>query len=129
VTDRQRRLLDKSRRKVETARRDCGCDAFEDAASRAYYAMFYVAEAFLDTKGLAFSSHRAVIAAFGQHLIKTGTLPAHFHRYLLSGQDLRLRGDYDEVYPVDREEASEQLERAEELLRFAEGFLATSASG
>lgn len=36
-------------------------------ASRSYYAMFYVAEAFLEGDGLSFSKHSAVIAAFGQH--------------------------------------------------------------
>jgi uncharacterized protein (UPF0332 family) len=33
---------------------------YDFAASRAYYAMFYVAEAFLLGKGLAFSKHSAV---------------------------------------------------------------------
>jgi len=91
--------------------------------------MFYVAQAILDSKGLSFSSHGAVLAAFGEHFVKTGMLPAQFHRYLLSGQDLRLRGDYDEVYVVTLEEAEEQLERAEELLRFAERFLRESQGG
>ncbi|MEG3881707.1 HEPN domain-containing protein [Microcoleus sp. herbarium7] len=36
------------------------------AASRAYYTMFYVAEAFLLGEGLTFSSHAAVISAFGR---------------------------------------------------------------
>ncbi len=36
------------------------------AASRAYYTMFYVAEAFLLGEGLSFSSHAAVISAFGR---------------------------------------------------------------
>ena len=35
-------------------------------ASRAYYAMFYTAEALLLERGLAYSSHSAVIAAFGR---------------------------------------------------------------
>ena len=35
------------------------------AASRAYYAMFYAAEALLQSRGLAFSKHSAVHAAFG----------------------------------------------------------------
>jgi uncharacterized protein (UPF0332 family) len=35
------------------------------AASRAYYAMFYTAEALLLGRGLSFSSHAAAIAAFG----------------------------------------------------------------
>jgi uncharacterized protein (UPF0332 family) len=50
------------------------------AASRAYYAMFYLAEAFLLGKGLAFSKHSAVHAAFGEHFVRTGIVPADLHR-------------------------------------------------
>jgi len=42
------------------------------AAARAYYSMFYAAEAFLEGDGLAFSSHKAVIAAFGKEFARTG---------------------------------------------------------
>src|ERR1019366_3335786 len=47
----------------------------EDAVSRAYYTMFYLAEAFLDGEGLAFTSH----AAFGRIFAKSGRIPAEFH--------------------------------------------------
>ena len=40
------------------------------AAARAYYTMFYVAEAFLLGKDLAFSKHSAVHSAFGLHFCK-----------------------------------------------------------
>jgi len=40
-----------------------------------------------------------------------------------------VRDDYDEVYQVEREEAAEQLVRAEELLPFAERFLRESQPG
>ena len=36
------------------------------AASRIYYAMFYAAQALLLDRGLSFSSHAAVMAAFGR---------------------------------------------------------------
>lgn len=36
------------------------------AASRAYYAMFYVAEALLLALGKSYSKHSAVISAFGR---------------------------------------------------------------
>lgn len=44
------------------------------AASRAYYAMFYLPEVLLMRKGLSYSSHSAVIAAFGKEFAKTGEL-------------------------------------------------------
>lgn len=43
-------------------------EAFYDfAASRAYYAAFYAAEALLIREGLEFTKHSAVIAAIHQH--------------------------------------------------------------
>ena len=59
------------------------------AASRAYYAMFYIAEAFLLGQGLAFSRHSAVHAAFGEHFVKTGIVPPKFHRHLIQGMEAR----------------------------------------
>jgi len=44
-------------------------------ASRAYYTMFYIAEAFLWSKGLSFSSHAAVVSAFGREIAKPGIVP------------------------------------------------------
>ena len=55
---------------------------YESAVSRTYYAMFYCAEAALLTKNLTFSSHKGVIAAFGEHLFKTGVFPAKMGREL-----------------------------------------------
>jgi uncharacterized protein (UPF0332 family) len=49
------------------------------AASRAYYALFYVAEALLLSRGLAFSSHSAVIAAFGKEFAFSKALDAKYH--------------------------------------------------
>jgi uncharacterized protein (UPF0332 family) len=56
--------------------------------------MFYVAEALLETKGLAFSSHRAVQAALGEHFAKTGELDPRFHRALLHALQQRQLADY-----------------------------------
>jgi uncharacterized protein (UPF0332 family) len=64
------------------------------AASRAYYAMFYAAQALLLHKGLSFSSHAAVIAAFGKEFSKSGEMDILFHRRLLDAQDSRNIGDY-----------------------------------
>ncbi|WP_040467477.1 HEPN domain-containing protein, partial [Geminocystis herdmanii] len=57
----QRLLLEKAHRSLQGAQllRDNALP--ELAVSRAYYAMFYIAEAFILDKGLSFSSHSAVI--------------------------------------------------------------------
>lgn len=93
------------------------------AASRAYYAMFYVAEASLLGKGLAFSKHGGVHAAFGEHFAKTGIVPTEFHRYLIRGMAVRHAGDYGKARKVSPEEAAEQITRAEQFLQLAERLI------
>jgi uncharacterized protein (UPF0332 family) len=65
LTEDQQELLEKARGSVAAARLllEGGYPDFAD--SRVYYAMFYIAQAFLEGEGLAFSKHSAVIAAFG----------------------------------------------------------------
>jgi len=89
------------------------------AASRAYYTMFYVAEAFLMGKDLSFSKHSAVHAAFGEHFAKTGLVPREFHRYLIRAMEVRHAGDYQGPRTVSAEEAAEQIARAEKFIELA----------
>ena len=77
--------------------------------SRAYYAMFYAAEALLLSEGLSFSKHSAVIAAFGQHCAKTGRVPEKFHRYPIEGEGSRNVGDYDIGPGLSETEAQQRL--------------------
>lgn len=91
----QQALLVKAQRSLEAAKSLMQKEFYDFAISRTYYAMFYVAEALLDREGLSFSSHAAVISAFGQYLAKNGIVPSEFHRQLIDAQAQRTRADYD----------------------------------
>lgn len=123
MTDAQRVLIMKAHDSLAAARvlLSNGFPGF--AASRAYYAMFYVAEAFLEGEGLSFSKHSGVAAAFGQHFARTGKVPAEFHRFLLDAQDVRLSADYDYEDEVDIEQAQTHIARAREFIDLAERLL------
>ena len=71
----QKALIEKAQASLNAARLLFDEHYFGFAASRAYYAMFYVVEALLLEEGSAFSKHSAVIAAFGQLFVKTGRVP------------------------------------------------------
>jgi uncharacterized protein (UPF0332 family) len=75
--------------------------------------MFYVAEAFLAGKGLSFSKHSGVIAAFAEHFTRTRIVPEEFHRHLIRGMEIRHVGDYDYPGSVSAEDAQVQITRAE----------------
>jgi uncharacterized protein (UPF0332 family) len=123
MTPEQAALLRKAQDSIRGARLLAVDHLYDFAVSRAYYAMFYVAEAFLLGQGLAFSRHAAVIAAFGQRFAKPGTVPVEFHRYLIEGQDKRNVGDYQIGPGLSETEADEQIARAEHFLALAERLL------
>jgi uncharacterized protein (UPF0332 family) len=100
-------LIDKAKKSLRAAQgllRDGHADF---AASRAYYAMLYVAEALLLHLGQSYSKHAMVIAAFGREYAKTGILDPQFHRWLIDAQDLRNIGDYGVSLhvPTDKDES------------------------
>lgn len=95
MTPEQQALLAKAQRSLDAAQSLTEQGFYDFAVSRAYYAMFYVAEALLDQEGLSFSTHAAVISAFGQHLARPNKIPITFHRQLIDAQAQRTRADYD----------------------------------
>jgi len=125
LTAEQRDPLDLARDSADAARLllDAGYAGF--SASRSYYAMFYIAEAFLLSRDLSFSKHSAVIAAFGLHFSKTGLVPREYQRYLTEAESLRHIGDYGERSSVTLDGAREQIRRAGQFLEQAENLLAS----
>ena len=117
-------LLDKAKENYNAAHLLLQNNYVEIAASRVYYTMFYVAEALLLSRQLVFSSHSAVIAAFGREFAKTKDLDPIFHRYLINAEDLRHSGDYGTGPAVTREQVETALQRAQDFIAAAESFLA-----
>jgi uncharacterized protein (UPF0332 family) len=120
LTQRQSSLLRKAAQRIAASRDLLRLGHVEDAVSRAYYAMFYLAEAFLDGEGLRFSSHAAVIGEFGRLFAKTGRVPTEFHQFLLKAQEARRGGDYLDEYPLSAEETELHVQRAERFLDLAQ---------
>jgi uncharacterized protein (UPF0332 family) len=85
--------------------------------------MFYVAEALLLEKGLSFSSHSAVIAAFGKEYAKTGILDPKLHRYLMYALDVRQIGDYGVDVAIPMDKVVQILDWAREFIAAAEKYL------
>ena len=110
-------LVRKARRSLRAAKRLFESRDFDFSVSRAYYAMFYCAEALLLTQKMSFSKHSAVIAAFGKHFIKTGLLPANFHSYLLTAFKDRQLADYEVIKKITKQEAETNIRNAEEFLK------------
>jgi uncharacterized protein (UPF0332 family) len=105
-------LLAKAQRYLRSAELLLQDGDYASSVSRSYYAMFYSAQAALLTRELTFSSHRAVIATFGEQFVKTGVFPKEFGRELNKAFEKRQLGDYESASTVSDENARETLIRA-----------------
>ncbi len=119
MTDEQRELLLKAQQSLEAAKLLLANNFPDYATSRAYYSMFYIAEAFLEGEELSFSKHSAVIAAFGREFAKPQRVPVEFHRFLIEAQELRTTSDYGQLNSVTPDQATEQIDHAEQFLALA----------
>jgi len=112
-------LINKAQKFLQSAQLLLDSGDLDSSTSRAYYAIFFIAEALLDAKGLSFSSHKAVISGFGQHFPKTGELPSNFHRLLINGFEKRQMDDYLSETSFSVDEVSELLEESKKFLIIA----------
>jgi len=116
-------LIVKARRSIKASKVLFSEGDYDFAISRAYYAMFYCAEAVLLTKELKSKKHSGVIAMFGKEFVKTGLLPEKLHKYLIEAYSERGKGDYEALGLQSEDEARKIIERAEEFISEMEKFL------
>jgi uncharacterized protein (UPF0332 family) len=112
-------LVNKAQDSLNAAKLLKSNNYFDIAVSRAYYAMFYIAEAYLEGENQQFSSHAAVISSFGKNFAKAGKVPKKFHRFLIDAQALRQTSDYGKFQTISEQQANQQIANAEEFVNFA----------
>jgi uncharacterized protein (UPF0332 family) len=102
---------------------------YGSAINRAYYAIFYSANALLATQGITRSKHSGVIAAFRRYFVKPGLIEGKYSRIYGRVMDNRHVSDYEIQLPIDAQGAEDDLhdarrfvERIEQLLQH-EGWL------
>ena len=117
------KLLDKAVDAIEAAELLVDNGKPDIAAGRAYYAMFYIAEALLSERELMFNKHSAVHSAFGEHFAKTKEMDPKFHRWLLDSFDKRLVGDYGVDANIEEDVALGAIRQAREFLVAAQKYL------
>nr|MDO8075764.1 HEPN domain-containing protein [Candidatus Freyarchaeota archaeon] len=71
-------LISTAERSLDAAKELFSKKHYDFSVSRAYYAMFYCAEALLFVKDMSFSKHAAVISDFGREYVKQVFFPKNF---------------------------------------------------
>ena len=98
---------------------------YEDAVSRAYYAVLHAAKAALLARDIVTESHTAVRRLFGKELVKQGLLEKEWAMIFAHEQDERASADYDVELTFSRELAGQRVREAGRFLERICVFLQT----
>ena len=96
---------------------------YEDAVSRAYYAVLHAAKAALLARGIVTESHTAVRRLFGKELVQQGLLEKEWAMILAYEQDERASADYDVELSFSQEVAGQRVEESRSFLERIRSFL------
>jgi uncharacterized protein len=124
-----RNLLDKAERSLQSAERELKEGSSDFAASRAYYACFYIAEALLASEGCRFSSHKQVISQYGVRFAQTEKLDRQFHQVLLGAFQTRQIADYQSEVPINPQVVQELIDGGRSFLAAATQYLEKLSGG
>ena len=111
-----KKYIENAEEKLEAAEYLLRGGFYNDAASRAYYSMFYSARALLSLKEIYPKAHKGVILKFGLEFVKKGFVEEVYGRALGHAKDRREVADYDIEKNIREEEAESIVEDAEKFL-------------
>ena len=116
-------VIEKAKDKLKTAHIDFNSGQYDDAVSRAYYAVYHAITAAHLNKGKAYSSHAQTMGAFNRDFIKSGLFPKVFSRMIQELFEDRQTGDYDVASWIEKETAEKDISNAELILEAINAYL------
>lgn len=117
-------LIDLSKARLQHAE-DCLREAhllldgneYKGTANRAYYAAFHALRAVLVLDGFDSKKRSGIIAKFRECYLKTGLFDKEMSDSISSLFRIRSASDYDDFYIVSKNDAAQQLEKAEKIVK------------
>ena len=101
---------------------------YNDAISRAYYAVFHLVSMVMFLHGKTYSSHSQLIGAFNKELIATEALPKAVGKAVRLLFDLRQGADYDFYQRIDPQESYQALEDTAQIFTSIQIYIANQFS-
>jgi len=93
-----------------------------DSISRSYYSMFHAVTAVLLKLGIERSSHKGLIAAFGEYVVKKGIMEKKYHAHLRNAFEARSESDYMPFPDESSSSAETTLQQAREFIASCSEF-------
>mgnify|MGYP006301482481 CR=1 FL=1 len=112
-------LLERADESLQAAELTLNNRLFHSSVSKAYYAMFYAAQALVLSKGKNAATHKGVLTQFSALFIKTGEVDRSYGVMLARAFAARGKADYEIGVEITEQEAGQSLADARSFLSMA----------
>jgi len=116
-------ILKAAKHKLRAARLLLEAGEYGDSASRAYYAVYHAISAVHLDSGKTYSSHAQAIGNFNKEYVMEAVFPKTYTKTINRLFEDRQSGDYSIDPGLTREEAEQDVEDAEHIVRTIEEYL------
>ncbi len=125
VVDLSRYRLERAKDDLKTARDNLNEGSYRASVNRSYYAIFHALRAITALDQFDSGKHSGIIAYVNQHYVKTGIFDKSFSKIVDSAFRLREKADYEDFFVVAKDDARNQIEKAEQLIGVLEPYVKT----
>ncbi len=110
-------LLKKAQKYLQSAAVLLELEDYDSCVSRAYFAMFYTAQAMLLSEGYSLPGNQGIRSTFSEVFVQSGRLPRRAETAFNHAAELQELGDYAQNFVIPREEAEKALQEAEAFVQ------------
>lgn len=124
VIDLSRYRLEKAKEDLEPAEENITGGKYRASINRSYYAVFHALRAVTAFDRFDSGKHSGIIAFFNQHYVKTAVFDKAISKMIDSCYWMREKADYDDFFLAAKDDAVQQLDKAKQVVRAVERFIA-----
>ncbi|MEE0693367.1 MAG: HEPN domain-containing protein [Lachnospiraceae bacterium] len=123
IVDLSKYRFQSAKEDLETAQMLMKDGRFKASLNRSYYAIFHGLRAVTALAEFDSSNHSGVISFFNRTYVKTGIFDKSISKLIDTAYRLREKADYQDFIIISKDQAAEQIEKAENVLGMLETYL------
>ena len=123
IKDLSRYRYERSSEELENAKAMLETGKYKLALNRSYYSIFHGMRAVNVLDEFDSSKHSGVIAHFNQYHVKTGDFSKEASKIIRTSSEMREHADYEDFFVASRQDAEEQVQKAQTFHEFIPNYL------
>ena len=123
IKDLSKYRYERSSEELENAKAMLECGKFKLSLNRSYYSIFHGMRAVNVLDEFDSSKHSGVIAHFNQYHVKTGDISKEASKIIRTSSEMREHADYEDFFVASRQDAEEQVQKAQKFHEIITSYL------